>query len=113
MAHWQPESSQNERDSRRISLRSFGADRKCLSKHIYRLLGTGRFYDNIQLTGRTILDKKLLNVLACPVCKGPLLYNQELGELICRADRLGFPILDDIPVMLDQEARRIPSEEAI
>jgi hypothetical protein len=59
------------------------------------------------------LDKKLLDILACPVCKGPLLYDQKKQELICRADRLAFPIRDDIPVMLEEEARQLPADEDV
>ncbi|HFD92233.1 MAG TPA: Trm112 family protein [Gammaproteobacteria bacterium] len=59
------------------------------------------------------MDKKLLDILACPLCKGPLLYRKEAQELICKADRLAFPIRDDIPVMLEDEARRIPLDEEI
>ena len=58
-----------------------------------------------------MIDKKLLDILACPICKSPLRYNQAQQELICRADRLGFPIRDDIPVMLEDEARHLSSEE--
>jgi uncharacterized protein YbaR (Trm112 family) len=57
------------------------------------------------------LDKKLLDILACPVCKGPLVYDHNEQELICKADRLAFPIRDDIPVMLEEEARQIPVEQ--
>jgi uncharacterized protein YbaR (Trm112 family) len=59
------------------------------------------------------VDKKLLEILACPLCKGPLVYRKEQQELICRADRLAFPIRDDIPVMLEEEARRLPAEEEV
>jgi len=59
------------------------------------------------------LDKKLLDILACPVCKGPLKYDQKNQELICRADRLAYPVRDDIPVMLEEEARQLPAEEEI
>ena len=59
------------------------------------------------------MDKKLLEILACPVCKGPLLYRKEEGELICKVDRLAFPIENDIPVMLTDEARPIPAEEEL
>lgn len=57
------------------------------------------------------MDKKLLNILVCPLCKGPLVYLDEAQELVCRADRLAFPIRDGIPVMLEGEARRISLEE--
>jgi uncharacterized protein YbaR (Trm112 family) len=59
------------------------------------------------------LDKKLLDILACPVCKGPLVYDRERQELICRADRLAYPIRDDIPVMLEEEARQLAAEEDV
>ncbi|NOS73839.1 MAG: Trm112 family protein [Methyloglobulus sp.] len=58
------------------------------------------------------MDKKLLDILACPLCKSRLIYNKANQELICRADRLAFPIRDDIPVMLEDEAREITTEEA-
>lgn len=57
------------------------------------------------------MDGKLLEILVCPVCKGELLYRRAQNELICKADRLAFPIRDDIPVMLEVEARRISLEE--
>jgi uncharacterized protein YbaR (Trm112 family) len=57
------------------------------------------------------LDKKLLSILVCPICKSELEYDREGGELICRADRLAYPIRDDIPVMLESEARTLDSEE--
>jgi len=59
------------------------------------------------------LDKKLLEILACPICKGPLVYRKEDAELICKADRLAYPVRDGIPVMLEEEARAIPPEEDI
>jgi uncharacterized protein YbaR (Trm112 family) len=57
------------------------------------------------------MDRKLLEILVCPVCKGELLFKREQLELICKADRLAYPIRDDIPVMLENEARRISLEE--
>jgi uncharacterized protein YbaR (Trm112 family) len=59
------------------------------------------------------VDKKLLDILACPVCKGPLVYHEKAGELICKADRLAYPIKDDIPVMLEEEARTLDAEEEV
>ncbi len=59
------------------------------------------------------MDNRLLDILACPLCKGPLVYKKEPGELICKADRLAFPIRDDIPVMLEEEARTLEPEEAV
>ena len=51
------------------------------------------------------MDKKLLEILVCPVCKSDLIYKKEEQELICKADRLAYPIRDGIPVMLEGEAR--------
>lgn len=59
------------------------------------------------------MDNKLLSILVCPVCKGPLKWEQEAGELICAADGLAYPIRDDIPVMLESEARTLSSEEKL
>lgn len=53
------------------------------------------------------MDSKLLEILVCPICKGPLEYKRDSQELICRADRLAFPIRDGIPVMLEEEARTL------
>lgn len=55
------------------------------------------------------MDKKILDILVCPLCKGQLLLKQT--ELICRFDRLAYPIRDGIPVMLEQEARLLTLEE--
>ena len=58
------------------------------------------------------MDAKLLEILVCPLCKGPLLYQKAQQELICKADRLAFALRDDIPVMLEDEARKLdPLEE--
>jgi uncharacterized protein YbaR (Trm112 family) len=57
------------------------------------------------------MDKKLLDILVCPLCKGPLVYVKERQELICKADRLAYPIRDDIPVMLEPEARALAADE--
>jgi len=59
------------------------------------------------------MDKKLLDILACPVCKGTLVYVKKNNELVCKADKLAFPIREDIPVMLADEARQISSDEKI
>ena len=55
------------------------------------------------------MDKKLLDILVCPLCRGKLILNK--NELICKFDRLAFPIRDGIPVMLEEEARPISLEE--
>lgn len=57
------------------------------------------------------MDKKLLDILACPLCKQPLLYKKDKKELICKFDRLAYPIKDEIPVMLEEQARRLTSDE--
>jgi uncharacterized protein YbaR (Trm112 family) len=59
------------------------------------------------------VDKKLLEILVCPLCKGPLVYDKSAQELICRADRLAYPIRDGIPVMLEDEARELPADEEV
>ena len=51
------------------------------------------------------MESRLLEILVCPLCKGPLHYEREHQELICSADKLAFPIRDGIPVMLENEAR--------
>ncbi|MGD9521482.1 MULTISPECIES: Trm112 family protein [Tepidiphilus] len=57
------------------------------------------------------MDTRLLDVLVCPLCKGPLKYDRERQELVCRVDRLAYPIRDGIPVMLADEARPMTAEE--
>ena len=57
------------------------------------------------------MDKKLLEILVCPICKGQLRFDKAKAELVCQADRLAYPIRDDIPVMLEDEARRLSEEE--
>ena len=59
------------------------------------------------------MDTKLLDILVCPLCKGPLLYRKTEDELICKADRLAFCIKDGIPVMLEEEARKLPADEEV
>lgn len=59
------------------------------------------------------MDRKLLDVLVCPVCKGPLVYRKDEEELICKGDRLAYPIRDDIPIMLEEEARELDAEEEV
>ena len=62
---------------------------------------------------RNDVDNKLLDILVCPLCKGPLLYKKPQAELICKPCRLAYPIKDDIPVMLEEEARKLPPEEEV
>jgi uncharacterized protein YbaR (Trm112 family) len=57
------------------------------------------------------VDPKLLEILVCPVTKGPLIYDRERQELVSKSARLAYPIRDGIPVMLEEEARKLePSE---
>lgn len=58
-----------------------------------------------------MIDKSLLSVLVCPVTKAPLQYDEAANELICVASGLAYPIRDDIPVMLESEARSLTLEE--
>ena len=56
------------------------------------------------------LDPKLLNLLVCPMCKGDLTYDKSADELICRIDQVAYPVRDDIPVMLPEEARLLSDQ---
>lgn len=58
------------------------------------------------------MDPRLLEILVCPVCKGALDYRKNAGELVCAACRLAYPVKDDIPVMLEDEARQLTAEDA-
>lgn len=58
------------------------------------------------------MDARLLEILVCPVCKGPLVYKKAASELVCKPCRLAYQIKDDIPVMLEPEARRLDAAEA-
>ena len=57
------------------------------------------------------MDQKLLDILACPVTKGPLIYDAEKKELISTSAKLSYPTRGDIPVMLEEEARQLTEEE--
>ena len=57
------------------------------------------------------MDPKLLEMLVCPVTKGPLVYDREKQELVSKTARLAYPIRDGIPVMLEEEARRLSPDE--
>ena len=60
----------------------------------------------------TAVDPRLLEILVCPLCKGSLVYRKEAAELVCKADRLAYPVKDGIPVMLEDDARKLdPAEE--
>ena len=57
------------------------------------------------------MDSKLLEMLVCPVTKGPLTYDRERQELISKSARLAYPVRDGIPVMLEEEARKLTPAE--
>jgi uncharacterized protein YbaR (Trm112 family) len=59
------------------------------------------------------MDTRLLDILVCPICKGPLVYRAAQAELLCKADRLAFAVRDGIPVMLEDEARKLAPEEEV
>ena len=59
------------------------------------------------------MDSKLLNILVCPVTKGPLTFNKQTNELISKSARLAYPIKDGIPVMLQDEARKLAPDEQV
>jgi uncharacterized protein YbaR (Trm112 family) len=59
------------------------------------------------------MESKLLQILVCPICKGPLHFKKPQQELICKPCRLAYPVRDDIPVMLEDEARVLPAEEEV
>ena len=56
-------------------------------------------------------DKKLLDVLACPVCKGKLVLSEDRSQLICRFDRLAYDIKDGIPILIESKATALSVEE--
>jgi uncharacterized protein len=59
------------------------------------------------------MDSRLLEILACPICKGPLRYQREAQVLVCRLDRLAYPVRDDVPVMLEEEARQLGADDPL
>jgi uncharacterized protein YbaR (Trm112 family) len=61
----------------------------------------------------TGVDPRLLEILVCPLCKGKLAYRKAAAELVCRADRLAYPVKDGIPVMLEDEARKLAADEEV
>ena len=59
------------------------------------------------------VDPRLLEILVCPLCKGRLVYRKEAAELVCKVDRLAYPVKDGIPVMLEEEARKLAADEEV
>ena len=66
-----------------------------------------------QLLEKIIMDARLLDILVCPLCKGPLQHVRASHELVCIADRLAFPVRDGIPVMLEEEARVLAADDPL
>jgi uncharacterized protein len=62
---------------------------------------------------KIMVDTRLLEILACPICKGTLKYQRDAQVLVCRLDRLAYPIRDDVPVMLEEEARQLPADDPL
>lgn len=62
-------------------------------------------------SGRGIMKNNLLEILACPCCKGELLYDRSAQELICSFERLAWPIVDGVPVMLKERARKLGEDD--
>ena len=89
----------------------------CAPEHCWYLPVTASFAlaDERALLGRILMDARLLDILACPLCKGPLRRAEDASGpvLICRADRLAFPVRDDIPVMLEEAARQLPPTDPL
>jgi uncharacterized protein YbaR (Trm112 family) len=59
------------------------------------------------------MDDRLLDILACPVCKGPLKYQRAAEVLVCRAERLAFPLREGVPMMLEEDARQLASDDPL
>ncbi len=57
------------------------------------------------------MDARLLDILVCPVCKANLEYRKAESELVCKPCKLAYPVRDDIPIMLEDEARRLNTDE--
>jgi uncharacterized protein YbaR (Trm112 family) len=60
-----------------------------------------------------MMDSRLLEILACPICKGPLKFQRDAQVLVCRLDRLAYPIRDDVPVMLEEEAKQLGVDDPL
>jgi uncharacterized protein YbaR (Trm112 family) len=59
------------------------------------------------------MDDRLLDILACPVCKGPLKFQRAAQVLVCRAERLAFPLKEGVPMMLEEDARQLASDDPL
>ena len=58
-----------------------------------------------------MIDRKLLDLVACPLCKSPLVVTREKDALVCRAERLAFPVRDEVPILLEEQARSLSTDE--
>ena len=59
------------------------------------------------------MDERLLDILACPVCKGPLKFQRAADVLVCRAERLAFPMKEGVPMMLEEDARQLAHDDPL
>ena len=59
------------------------------------------------------MDERQLDILACPICKGPLKFQRAAQVLVCRAERLAFPLRDGVPMLLEEDARQLPSDDPL
>ena len=59
------------------------------------------------------MEDHLLDILACPICKGPLKFDRPASMLVCRAERLAFPIRDGVPMMFEEDARQLASDDPL
>jgi uncharacterized protein YbaR (Trm112 family) len=59
------------------------------------------------------MDHRLLDILACPVCKGPLKFQRDAQVLVCRAERLAYPLKEGVPMMLEEDARQLTSDDPL
>ena len=59
------------------------------------------------------MEERLLDILACPVCKGPLKFQRDAAVLVCRAERLAFPIQNGVPMMLEEDARQLSHDDPL
>lgn len=57
------------------------------------------------------MDQKMLSILACPICKGKLEYRKKKQEFICRYNKVAYPVRNNIPILLEEEARKLKEEE--
>jgi tetraacyldisaccharide 4'-kinase len=92
-----------------VKCRSFAVDRHWFLPVSVEFAALGRQ----QLLRRLLMDARLLEILVCPLCKGPLRNERARNELVCAADRLAFPVREGIPVMLEEEARVLAADDPL